>query len=146
MIPLRFRGAFASLSEADRNSLFDRSTSSDPAVRQAVASIVADVRSRGDAALRDLAARFDPVVPDELEVPRAARRRALDGLAPELRRAMERAADNIASVHRASLPQPIVTNPEPGIAIVRRPDPLARVGCVSTRPPELPERRSQPCR
>lgn len=128
MSSLRFRGRVADLGNSDRRALFDRSTSGDPTVTAAVATVIADVRARGDAALRDLAARFDPIVPDELEVPRARRRRALDSLPPALRRAMDRAAENIARVHRASLPTPIVTNPEPGISIVRRPDPLARVG------------------
>ena len=128
MIELRFRGPLAALSAQDRRALSDRSTSSDPAITAAVASIVADVRARGDLALRDLAARFDPVVPDALEVPRDVRIRALDSLDPALRRAMQRSADNIAAVHGASLPGVIEVNPEPGIVITRRPDPLARVG------------------
>ena len=128
MIDLRFRGRFDELTADDRRTLFDRSTSSDPQVSSAVAGIIADVRDRGDAALRDLAARFDPAIPATLEIPRARCRAALDALDPALRRAMQRAADNIARVHRAGLPQPAVTNPEPGIAIVRRPDPLGRVG------------------
>ncbi len=128
MIRLRFTGRFADTTESERRALFDRSTSIDPGVCAAVASIIADVRLRGDMALMELAARFDPVEPEALEVPRALRRRALENLPPGLRRAMERAAGNIASVHRASLPQPVIANPEPGITIVRRPDPLARVG------------------
>jgi histidinol dehydrogenase len=128
MIGLRFRGPFASLSPADRRALLERGTSGDQCVRQSVAEIIADVRARGDAGLKDLSARFDPAVPVTLEVPRAEMRRALDGLDANLRRAMQRSARNIERVHRAGLPQSYAVVPEPGISIVRRPDPLGRVG------------------
>jgi histidinol dehydrogenase len=98
------------------------------AVGPTVAAIIADVRARGDAALRELAARFDPAVPERFEVPRGELRRALGALDPKLRHAMERSARNIESVHAAGVPEPYTVYPEPGISIVRRPDPLARVG------------------
>lgn len=128
MKDIRFTGRVSEMSDDERRMLLDRAKSIDPDVRATVAAIIADVRLRGDLSLKQLATRFDPVVPEALEVPRAIRRRALDNLSPPLRRAMQRAADNIACVHLASLPVPVVANPEPGIRIVRRPDPLARVG------------------
>ncbi|HET9426628.1 MAG TPA: histidinol dehydrogenase [Gemmatimonadaceae bacterium] len=128
MIALRFRGPFATLPADDRRALLDRSTSADRVVAAVVADIIADVRVRGDLALKELSARFDPVVPGSLEISRTVRRRALDSLDPALRGAMERSASNIAAVHRASMPEPVVVTPEPGVSIVRRPDPLARVG------------------
>jgi len=75
-----------------------------------------------------MAQRFDRVDLDVLEVPKAQWRGALDRLERPLRQAMERAARNIASVHQAFIPITQETSPEPGIRIVRRPDPLARVG------------------
>jgi histidinol dehydrogenase len=128
VIQLRFTGDYDEMSERDRTAFLDRSSSKDNRVRSAVSAIIEDVRTRGDCALRDLAERFDPAVPESLEVPRSMRARALERLEPGLRRAMQRAADNIATVHRASLPQPIASSPEPGISIIRRPDPLGRVG------------------
>ena len=128
VVSVRFTGALDALSAADRRALFDRTTSSAPDVRDRTAEIVAQVRSGGDAALRSLARELDGVALEALEVPRAAAARALEQLAPDLRRAFERAARNIAEVHRAALPQPVVTSPEPGIVIARRPDPLRRVG------------------
>lgn len=125
---LRYFGARRDLDAASERVLLDRTTSTDPAVRDATAAILADVRVRGDRALRDLARRFDGVALDALEVPKAAWDAALDGLDPALRRAMERAAANIATVHRAFLPAVVEVSPEPGITIGRRPDPLARVG------------------
>lgn len=127
-LALRFGGAVADLSPDDRRALFDRSTSTDMAVRTATADIIADVSVRGDAALRDLAARFDGAHLEALEVPRARCRQALDRVDGPVRAAMERAAANIATAHRAFLPSTTECETERGIRIGRRPDPLARVG------------------
>ncbi len=91
-------------------------------------AMIADVRVRGDDALREFAARFDGVQLESLEVPRAAWRRALDATDPALRRAMERAHRNIITVHSAFRAEAVEVSPEPGIVVGRRPDPLARVG------------------
>jgi histidinol dehydrogenase len=127
-ILLRWQGPLASLEPADLRALTDRTTSSDADVRERTSEIVARVRREGDAALRALAAEFDSVTLDELEVPRAAWTRALDALQPPLRAAMERAKSNIDRVHRAFLPVAQETVSEPGIIVGRRPDPLGRVG------------------
>lgn len=128
MMDLRFRGRFAGLNARDRRALLDRSTSTDEQTVTAVERIIADVRRRGDEALRELAARFDPAVPSALEVPQSRIRRALDSIDKDVLRAMERSARNIGAVHRASLPQPVCVSPEQGIEILRRPDALDRVG------------------
>jgi histidinol dehydrogenase len=108
--------------------LFDRSTSSDDVIRRDTAAIIADVRRDGDDALVRLAERFDGVTLSSLEVSRGTRRRALDGIERAMLRAMERAASNIATVHAASVPTTTTCEPEPGIVVTRRPDPLSRVG------------------
>ena len=97
-------------------------------VRTRTAGIIADVRQRGDAALRALAEELDGVRLDELEVPMSRCARALDTLDPALRRAMERSVTNIRRVHQAFLPVAQETESEPGITVGRRPDPLGRVG------------------
>ncbi|MDE3053209.1 MAG: histidinol dehydrogenase [Gemmatimonadota bacterium] len=125
---LRYFGPRRGLDAPTERALLDRTTSTDPTVRDATAEILAAVRARGDVALREFARTFDGVALERLEVPRAQWTAALDALAPALRRAMERAARNIAAVHRAFLPSVIEVSPEPGITIGRRPDPLARVG------------------
>ncbi|HVB31780.1 MAG TPA: histidinol dehydrogenase [Gemmatimonadaceae bacterium] len=125
---LRFFGPLAGLDASQRRALLDRTTSGDDDVRRATAEIVADVRRRGDVALRELAARFDGVTLEEFEVPVARWDAALDGLDAGLRNAMERAARNIATVQRAFLPSIAEVVPEPGILVGRRPDPLACVG------------------
>jgi histidinol dehydrogenase len=125
---LRFRGPIASLTADDRRTLFERATSTDENIRRRSADIIKRVRQEGDTALFKMAEQFDGVRLESLEVPRAHFRRAIDAVEPRLRRAMERAAENIARVHRAFLPQATETQPELGIIVGRRPDPLGRVG------------------
>jgi len=125
---VRFFGPLRSLNVEDRRVLLDRSASADSEVRATTAEILADVRARGDMALRDLASRFDGVALDDLEVPRRRWKAALDAMDPPVRRAMERSANNITAVHRAFVPLAVEVSPEPGIVVGRRPDPLARVG------------------
>ncbi|MHB1225469.1 MAG: histidinol dehydrogenase [Gemmatimonadaceae bacterium] len=127
-VGLRFVGEVAALSPADLGGLFDRSTSSDAGVRAVTAGIVERVRRDGDAALVAMAREFDGAELRSLEVPRAAWDSALDGLEPALRAALERAAHNIGTAHRAFVPLPVEVETEPGVIVGRRPDPLRRVG------------------
>ncbi|MDQ4081202.1 MAG: histidinol dehydrogenase [Gemmatimonadota bacterium] len=122
------RGDAARLGEPARSLLLDRRFTPDPTLRDRVAEIIKCVARDGDAALRALARALDGVELDQLEVPRETCAHALDALDPTLRRVMERAAKNIAQVHRAIPIAAIETEPEPGITVGRRPDPLARVG------------------
>lgn len=126
--PLRFTGAIAALSAADRAALFDRTTAGDESVSLTVSSIIEMVRRDGDAALVALAREFDGIAPGTLEVPPSACNEALARMSPAVRAAMERTIANLEAVHRASLPRAIEVEPEAGIIVGRRPDPLARVG------------------
>jgi histidinol dehydrogenase len=125
---LRYSGSTAELSSENRLALFGRLTQTSAAVAAETARIVSDVRARRDAALLEMARRFDSVELEQLEVSRAIISRALDDTPRGLRRAMERAARNIATVHRAFMPAAVEVEPEPGILVGRRPDPLRRVG------------------
>ena len=125
---LRFQGNLRDLSTGDRRTLVDRGTAGDPAIRSRTIAIVEQVRERGDAALRELAAEFDGVKMGALEIPRSFWRAALRELDPGLRRALERSATNIARAHACFLPEAAEIEVEPGIIVGRRPDPLGRVG------------------
>src|SRR4051812_13105583 len=127
----RFVGAVEDLSAEECRALFERTTSWDEEVRTRVAAIVERVRREGDAALVAMAREFDGVSVDSaaaLEVPRECWRDALASLDPSLRRAMERAARNIVTAHRAFLPTLVEVETEPGVVVGRRADPLAAVG------------------
>jgi histidinol dehydrogenase len=66
----------------------------------AVAAILADVRARGDDALRELTERFDAVALDALRVPAADGQAALDRLDPTVATALVAAAEGIEDFHR----------------------------------------------
>jgi len=125
---LRFTGAVAALSAADRRTLLDRSTSADETIRSQTAALIRRVQLGGDTALRELALEFDGVVMTTLEVPRAAWDVALATLSPALRASLERAVRNVRAAHTAFLPSAVEVETEPGIIVGRRPDPLQRVG------------------
>ena len=115
------------LDDAQRTRLFVRGRAQDAGVARSVAGLIEDVRLRGDVALRDQAGRFDGVEALTIEVPRARWRAALAALEPALRSALETAAENIATFHRAQLPPLIEIEPRPGLQLGRRADPLERV-------------------
>ena len=69
-------------------------------VQAAVAAIVADVRARGDGAVRAQTARLDRVeLPAEYAVAPAELRASLEALSPGLRTALETAAANVRAYH-----------------------------------------------
>ena len=122
-------GSLRDLPQGLRAQLLDRGTADDADVRKTVGAIITRVRRGGDTALRALAAELDGATLEALEVPRVRWHRAATNLTPAVRDALERAARNIAEVHRAFLPPASTTvEPEPGVRITRRADPLARVG------------------
>lgn len=127
-LTIAVRGSVASLDARARTVLFERSSASDPGVRDRTRRIIDRVRADGDAALREFAREFDGAMMDALEVPRPAWRAALDALPVALRRSLERAAANIQQVHEAFRPIPREVVTADGVVIGRRPDPLARVG------------------
>jgi histidinol dehydrogenase len=124
----RFRGDISALTSLQFRTMFERSTSADTLVREQTAAIIARVQRSGDAALRQLASEFDGATLDALEIPRTAWNRARDAMDPALRAALQRAADNVRTVHTAFLPVAVEVETEPGIRVGRRPDPLQRVG------------------
>ena len=69
----------------------------------AVQAILADVRARGDAAVREYTQRFDGATIDDLRVPQGDIDAALSNLAPLLREALEAAMANILAFHRSQL-------------------------------------------
>jgi histidinol dehydrogenase len=127
-VKFALRGGVPARGTSRWRASFDRSTSSDDAIRNRTAGILARVRRDGDAALRAMAFEFDGVALESLEVPRRLWRRALASLDPVLRRALERASENIGAVHRAFVPVTQSFTTTDGVVVTRRPDPLARVG------------------
>lgn len=127
-LKLNFRGAVASLGPEAQRALLDRSTVEDDVLRDTVTAILDAVRREGDSVLKSLAREYDGVTLKRLDVPKTEWTKALEGIDPAVRAAMERSARNIEAAHRAFLPVLTEVETEPGIIIGRRPDPLGRVG------------------
>jgi len=78
----------------------------DQDVNRTVADVLADIASRGDAALLDYTARFDKLEAAsvaELEVSSDRQAAALERIATDHRVALERAADRVRSYHEHQL-------------------------------------------
>lgn len=89
------------------DALVNARREADADVADAVRAIIARVRDEGDAALKDLTARFDKHDLDATgwRVEAAEMDAALAGLAPDLRAALELAAERIATYHATQRPQ-----------------------------------------
>jgi histidinol dehydrogenase len=111
-------------------ALLDRSTAAPDDVEDAVRAIIADVRRRGDEAIRDLTERFDKRSPGpaggyELDPVRWDTESAR--VEPNVRAALERAASRIRAFHEKQV-EPDVEHVTGGIRLSLRTRPLARVG------------------
>ena len=95
---------------------------------QAAADIVADVRTRGEAALRAQAARFDRVEGHEIRVPARHLDEALERLDPVVRAALEEAIRRVRIASAAQVPAPTVTELGPGARVEQRWQPVRRAG------------------
>jgi len=96
--------------------------------RASVAELIDQVRSRGDAALRDITERFDGVAPERFEVSEAEFAAAELAVPAALRIAMQQAADRIDRFHRAGMAQPYSVETAPGVVCEKVIRPIARVG------------------
>ncbi len=93
-----------------------------------VRGILEAVRTGGDGALRELAARFDGAEHASLRVPATRCREALEALDAERRAALELARDNIALCHEAQRREEDPVETVPGVRLWREFRPIRRVG------------------
>jgi histidinol dehydrogenase len=100
----------------------------DARVVESVRGILAEVRSRGDDAVRDYSVQFDGVRLDELTVPDDERKRALDAIPADVRDALETAAANVGDFARAEM-APAVTYDRAGLRVRTLHRPVERAGC-----------------
>lgn len=97
-------------------------------VSDTVRTIVDDVAKNGDAAMKAYALRFDGAALDALQVAQAEIDAALESIAPELRAAMELAAENIRTFHSAQKREGFcIQNPD-GTYMGQKITPIEKVG------------------
>ncbi|MDR1821941.1 MAG: histidinol dehydrogenase [Oscillospiraceae bacterium] len=106
------------------------SSDSDGKLSETVASILSDVKARGDAALRDYAAKFDGVTAADysLEVTRGEIDAALSEVEPDFVRVLERAAENIRDFHSHQTRTGFITQDKSGVIMGQKVLPVARAG------------------
>ena len=93
-----------------------------------VRDVIAAVRSRGDAAVREFTARFDRVELDDLRVPQQEIEASWAAAPLELRDALQLAHRRITAFHREQLPQDISLKGTHGEKLGRRWRPVQRAG------------------
>jgi histidinol dehydrogenase len=99
-------------------------------VAEAVATIIAEVRRRGDAALCEFTARFDrmAITPAQLRISAADIDAAVAAIPAELHTALELAATRIETFHRAQLPADLHLQDAAGLTLGMRWTPIDAVG------------------
>lgn len=116
------------LSPAEWLAAVPRATAARDEAFAAAAVIVDDVAARGEAALREQAARFDGVDGHAIRVPAAHIDEALAVLDPAVRDALERAIERVRRASAAQVPASVTTDLGPGARVVQRWQPVRRVG------------------
>ncbi|MGJ7041468.1 histidinol dehydrogenase/sulfopropanediol 3-dehydrogenase [Shinella sp. BE166] len=110
----------------ERDSIGDNAS-----VETLVAQIIADVRERGDAAVRDYSVKFDKAELAAFEVTPEEREAALAELDPQTRADTEFAIGNVRKFAEAQLATilPLEIELRPGLHLGHRVIPIERVGC-----------------
>lgn len=106
-------------------------TAQDPAIDTAVANIIADVQTRGDAALLDYTTRFDRFVPASaaaLDLTAAELKAAFDRIPDATRTALEAAAERVRRYHEHQKMQSWSYTEADGTLLGQQVTPLDRVG------------------
>jgi histidinol dehydrogenase len=117
-----FESDFAALLGAKREEATD--------VREAVDSILADVRVRGDEAVCELTEQFDrlALTPDTMRVSEDELEAAADDVAVDVRAALDLAAQRIEAHHKRQLPKDDSYTDSLGVSLASRWTPIDAVG------------------
>jgi histidinol dehydrogenase len=113
---------------ADYRTVVPRADFDVEAALDVVRPICDAVRHRGVEAIVELSARFDKVRQDDIVVPPAALRSALDGLDTDVRAGLEEAVTRLRRTCEAELEPDVVTQVVPGGSVTQRMVPVDRVG------------------
>ena len=105
-----------------------RAISNTAELHDSVASIINEVRTRGDEALRDFARRFDGVELKNLKVSADEIAEADDIVAHPLKQAIAIAAKNISAFHKAQRMEEISLDTMSGVTCCQRAVPISKVG------------------
>ena len=105
-------------------------------VSAAVDAILADVRRRGDAALRDYTRRFNGAELQDLWVSAEEFDAAREAVGPDFMEMLREAAENIRRFHERQRHNDFILADRPGVVMGQRWTPIERVGICVPRSPE----------
>lgn len=113
--------------EVDNSEIFARDNIS-PDVEGVVANIIADVITRGDAALIEYAKKFDKASLSSLEVTKEEIDEAFETVEPEFLDIIREAAENIRAFHEKQVRTSFIINEKDGVVIGQKVMPIEKVG------------------
>jgi len=109
-------------------SIAERITRNNSEIEERVRTIIEQVKTGGDSALRSLSLEIDGFSCKELKINREEIDEATDLIKDEVREAIDRAFDNIYAFHKAQMPQRISVQTAPGVTCIQKPVPIGSVG------------------
>ncbi len=116
------------LTKSEVNSVIPRAKLDVAAAMAAVEPILETVRTGTEADLIALCKKFDGVAPTSIRVPKAELTKALANLDPEIRHALEIAAQRIRKVHQDQIRDTKISEVESGATVTEKWIPVDRVG------------------
>ena len=116
------------LEDLTPDQVLNRDLRAEKDVEAVVDAIIADVRARGDDALRDYARKFDGAELDRLEVSQQELDEALAAADPDFLETLRQAAANIEAFHRRQLHDNFVMTEQDGVVLGQKYTPVERAG------------------
>lgn len=114
--------------ELKPEEILNRDIRAEKNVEDVVDAIIADVRARGDDALKDYALKFDDATIENLQVTQAEIDEAFAGMDPYFLETLRQAAENIEQFHRQQVHKNFVMNDRPGIVLGQKYTPIEKAG------------------
>ena len=114
--------------ELKPEEILNRDIRAEKNVEDVVDAIIADVRTRGDDALKDYALKFDGATIENLQVTQAEIDEAFAGMDPYFLETLRQAAENIEQFHRQQVHKNFVMNDRPGIVLGQKYTPIEKAG------------------
>ena len=120
---------WSELNKVEQSKILDRPVAVvNAGLRETVTEIISTVRAQGDEALCTYTTKFDQVSGKDFAVSAAELSAARAAVSSEARAAIELAANNIATFHRAQIKTPLHVETMPGVTCSRIAKAISRVG------------------
>ena len=119
---------FFNPSPSSWDALCQRPTADNSVVTERVRAILARVKEKEDQALRELSLEIEGKPMGAIQVPEDVIEKADEKVSPEVKRAIQKARENILTFHQAQQPREIRVKTAPGVICIQRPVPIGRVG------------------